>query len=320
MRTTITTFLAIARLTALEASRQPVFLLLMSAVLVFIALLPLLITHVIGDASRMVRDSALAVQLVSGLVLACTAASATITRELRRGTLAAILSKPVDRTVFFLAKFTGIAAIMLVYAAATTLATLLAVRSAAETFQFDPWGSGTLLVGLLLAYIAAGLQNYLLRTPFVSRTFLYVTCAVAAALLVSCLVPAHPDQPGFGAALPWDIVPAGALIALATVLLSALAAGLSVRLDPVPAMTLCLALFLLGMMSDYLIGRHAADHALLGVLYGVIPNWQHFWAVDALVSGGIPWSYTASVTLYTAVYTAAALCLGLLTFRRMEVK
>ena len=90
MRTTQRQFSSITRLTALEASRQPIFLLLTTVVILFIGLLPLLITHVIGDADRVIRDSALAVQLVSGLVLGCYAATSTITRELLRGVLGSL--------------------------------------------------------------------------------------------------------------------------------------------------------------------------------------------------------------------------------------
>ena len=320
MRTTQRQFSSITRLTALEASRQPIFLLLTTVVILFIGLLPLLITHVIGDADRVIRDSALAVQLVSGLVLGCYAATATITRELHKGTLASILSKPVGRTLFFLAKFAGVALIMVIFAATTTLATMLSVRTVAEPYVYDWWGIGPLFVSVLLAYAWAGLQNFFMRTPFVSRTYLLVTIAVAAAFLVSCLVPAEGSSEGFASALPWNIVPAGLLIGLAMVLLSAFAVTLAIRMDLVPTLTLCFTIFLLGLMSDYLFGRQADVHWFFALLHGIVPNWQHFWAVDALKGNGIPWSYTANVAVYVALYSAVVLSGGLYLFKRMEVK
>lgn len=317
MRAKLRQVTGIATLTALEASRQPIFLLLTTSVLAFIALLPFLITHVIGDAARIVRDSALATQLVSGLVLGCFAASATIARELRRGTLASILSKPVGRTGFFLAKFAGVALVMLVFTAITTMATMLAVRTAAEAYVFDAWGSGPLLAALFLAYAWAGLTNYLTRRPFVSRTFLLVAIAVTAAFIVSWLKPGpNPDIQ----AIPWNILPAGVLLALAMMLLSAFAVSLATRLDMAPTLVACLGILLFGLMSDYLFGRQAHEQWHYALLHGIVPNWQHFWATDALKSGSIPWRYTGNVALYTAVYAGVVLTGGLWSFNRMEVK
>ena len=319
MRSVLKQFAAITRLTALEASRQPIFLLLSTVVLVFIALLPVLITHVIGDSSRMVRDSALAIQLVTGLILGCYAATATITRELRRGTLASILSKPVGRTLFFLAKFTGVSLIMLSYTVIATIAAMLSVRTAAVPFTFDAWGSGPILVAVLLAYGWSALQNYFVGTPFVSRTYLTLFLAVLGALLVSSLIPAEGGE-GFGSAISWSIVPAGALLGLAMMLLSAFAVTLATRLELTPTFTICLVALLLGLMSDYLFGQRADEYLLFRLLYAITPNWQHFWAVDALQRAGIPWSYTGGVAAYTGFYAAAVLSGGLLLFHRMEVK
>lgn len=320
MRHPLNQLITIARLTALEASRQPIFLLLTTSVIVFTGLMPVLITHVIGDAARMVRDSALALQLVSGLILACYAASATITRELRQGTLASIVSKPISRSLFLLAKFAGVAFIMFAYALTTTLATMLSARTASIAFVYDWWGIGPLLAAVLLAYAWSALQNFITRVPFVSRAYLTLSLAVAAAFLVSCFVPSAYGASSFGAALPWAILPAGLLLALAMILFSALAVALATRLDMLPTVSLCFALLLAGMMSDYLFGSRADESLVFAVLHGLLPNWQHYWAVDALHRGSIPLSYVLSVALYTTVYGAAVLAAGLLSFRTMEVK
>ncbi|HMP90253.1 MAG TPA: hypothetical protein PJ991_08620 [Kiritimatiellia bacterium] len=313
-------FHGIASLTALEASRQPIFLLLTTSVILFIALLPVLITHVLGDSARMIRDSALALQLISGLVLGCFAATSTISRELKRGTLASILSKPVGRTLFFLAKFWGVTIIMLVYSFITTLAVMMSVRTAAEPFHHDWWGIGPLLVAVLIAYLWVGAQNYFLRVPFVSRAYLSLALSVTVAFLVSCVIPAETGDRYFGVAIPWNILPAGLLISMAMILFSAFSVSLATRFDMVPTFSICLVVFLIGLMSDYLFGRHADANWMTGFIYGIIPNWQHFWAVDALHSGSIPWAYTAGVAGYTILYVFVVLTAGLTAFGRMEVK
>lgn len=315
MRSGFKQFITIARMTALEASRQPVFLLVSTSAILFIALLPLIVTHVIGDSARIIRDSALALQLVSGLLLACFAATSTITRELRKGTLAAIISKPIPRGLFFLAKFAGVAVIMGSYVIATTLSAMLATRTAAVPFIYDWWGVGPLFIAVLLAYVVSGLVNFVRRIPFLSRAYATLIFFIIIAFAISARVASRDGQ-----TVPWDMLPAGLLIGLATLLLSAFAASLATRLDMIPTLSICLALFLAGLMSDYLFGARAGDHILFAAMHALLPNWQHFWAVDALQYDGIPWSYVAQAGAYATVYGLAVLAAGLWSFNNMEVK
>jgi len=89
----------------------------------------------------------------------------------------------------------------------------------------------------------------------------------------------------------------------------------------VPTLAICSVVFLLGLMSDYLFGRVAAQNKLAAFLYAVLPNWQHFWMTDALSGDGtIPWVYVVRVAGYALFYLAGVLCWGILAFRRMEVK
>jgi len=74
------------------------------------------------------------------------------------------------------------------------------------------------------------------------------------------------------------------------------------------------------MMSDYLFGRSAGESTVAAALYRLVPNWQHFWVVDALAEGGtVPWPHVLGVALYAAVYTAGVLCLGVASFRHAEI-
>lgn len=313
-------FFNIARLAALETIRQPLMLLLTTGSALFIGLMPILMTHVVGEDGRLVRDSALALFFVVGLVLGAYAACATLAREIRSGTVASILSKPVTRAGFFLAKYAGIAAVMLAFSLVALVATLLSARTAAVPFAFDWWGSGPLLAAVPLAYAAAGLENYFLRHPFTSRAFSYVLLGAVLALALSGHRTVE-GQPGpWGQALPWNLAPAAALIALAILVLTGLALSLATRLQLVPTLILCSVVFLAGLMSDYLLGPAAQQRPALALLYNLVPNWQHFWAVDALNGGTIPWSYVGAVARYAALYLAGILALGLVAFRNTEVR
>ncbi|MFH0880699.1 MAG: ABC transporter permease subunit [Lentisphaerota bacterium] len=321
MKVLIRQFMALAGLTALETLRQPVFLLISTTSLVFIALLPLLITHTLGEARNMVLDSALALHFVCGVVLGSLAASATLSREIRRGTAATILCKPVNRGVFFLAKFSGIAAVMLLFSTAACMATILSDRVASNEYETDWWALAPLLAAPLLAYAAAGIMNYLTRRPFSSAAFSWLAALVTGAFLFGAWVGPGGQTSSFGLNYAWKILPASLLVTMAILILAGIAVSLATRLDMIPNLSVCSLLFLLGLMSDYLLGRHAATSLLARLGYTLIPNLQHFWVSDALHGGeAIPWHYVLQAGLYSASYLAAMLMMGALMFRNMEVK
>src|SRR6266498_721896 len=128
-------FLTIARNAFMELVRQPVFLLLMTCSAVFNVFLAAVPYFGFGDDPKLVKDSTLAVMLLSGLFGAVLDASASVAHEIRSGTALAVLSKTVGRAQFLLAKYVGLAAALTVLTYVNALGTLLASRMA-----FDAYG------------------------------------------------------------------------------------------------------------------------------------------------------------------------------------
>jgi hypothetical protein len=95
----------------------------------------------------------------------------------------------------------------------------------------------------------------------------------------------------------------------------------STRIEMIPTLAVCSALFMLGLMSDYLFGRLAEKGMWwASVLYTVVPNWQLFWLADALETGKtIPWSYVGKAVGYLAGYLGAALAMALVLFEDREL-
>ena len=150
-------FITIATNAFMELVRQPVFLLLMTSSAVFEIFLATPYYFAFGDEPKLVKNSTLAVMLLSGLFGAVLSASASLAREIRAGTVLAVLSKPVGRAQFLLAKYTGLAAALAVLTYVNLIGALLASRMA-----FDAYGSSdSLVVGIffgfvVLAYILGG--------------------------------------------------------------------------------------------------------------------------------------------------------------------
>jgi ABC-type transport system involved in multi-copper enzyme maturation permease subunit len=313
-------FFSISVLTALETTRQPICLLLSITGILFTALLPFITTHTFDDAGKLILDSALALQLVVGLLLGSIAACSSLTREIRTGTVAAILSKPVGRNTFFLAKYSGIAGVVLLYQFIATLTTLLAVRTASQTWGFDWWAALPLLLSLPLALALSAAYNYLSRRPFISSAYGLLLVSTMLAFCCSAFVNRDGTLVPFGSSMTWEIIPAALLVACANLLLCGITVSLATRMSTVPTLATTLAIFLLGLMSDYLFGRQAATHQVAAWFYSLTPNWQIFWTADALSGPGfIPWHYVQQAGLYMIMYLAGVLCLGMISFQQIDI-
>src|ERR1041384_7379359 len=121
-------FVTIARNAFMELIRQPVFLLLMTVSVIFTLFLASNYYFAFGDDPKLVKNSTLAVMLLTGLFGAVVSASASLAREIRSGTALAVLSKPVGRTRFLLAKYTGLILALTLLTYVNMVAALLASR------------------------------------------------------------------------------------------------------------------------------------------------------------------------------------------------
>jgi ABC-2 type transport system permease protein len=316
-------FFTIAANAFMELIRQPVFLLLMTGSVVFELFLAVPYYFALGDEPKLVENSALAVMLLSGLFGAVLSASASLAREIRVGTALAVLSKPVGRAQFLLAKYAGLAAALMLLTYVNLIGVLLCSKMA-----FDSYGStdlaalGIFAAGVAVAYALGGFSNFFLRRPFVSDAVLalVVTATLAAFIIIQFT---QQEQSLFTAAhVDWRLVPAGILILFAVWILAALALACSTRLDTIPTLAVCSAFFLIGLMSDYLFGQRAeAGNWWASTLYTVIPNWQLFWLADALDMGKstFHWDYVAKAFAYTVGYAGAALAIGTALFEEREL-
>ena len=322
-------FYALARLTAVEAIRQPICLLLTTSCIVLIGLVPMFHLHTFGEGGKLARDGALAFHFVFGLSIAAYAACSSLTRETQSGTASAVLSKPVSRETFFLAKFAGIAMVILAFSLCAGLATLMTERVAEKFYEtVGNYGYATdfltgwlLVISPLAAYAVAAAVNYKKGRPFESTAFISTLIALVIVFLLSGLYRANGGFKPYDLQVEWRLVPVSILVTLALLVLSAVAITLSTRMGTVPTLTICAVILITGLVSDYAFGRYAAESATAEFFYRIVPNWNHFWMPDALSHDGtIPWQYVAKTACYTAVYSAGILCLGMVSFRHREMK
>jgi ABC-2 type transport system permease protein len=311
----------------MELVRQPVFLLLTTCSALFEIFLATPYYFAFGDEPKLVKNSVLAVMLLAGLFGAVLTASSSLARELRSGTALAVLSKPVGRAQFLLAKYTGIALALALMTYVNLVAALVAGWMA-----FDAYSSTDLVAlaivtgGVAAAYAIGGFSNFFLRRPFVSDTFFALIAMITVAAFIIFEFTRHDQSTRDYATVDWRLVPAAILILFALWTLAALAIACSTRLDMIPTLAICSAFFLIGIMSDYIYWKLGGKVDGSGpwwatALYTLLPNWQNFWVADAVETGKTTfhWGYVAKAFAYVAGYAGAALSVAVLLFEEREL-
>ena len=307
----------------MELVRQPVFLLLMTCSATFIIFLATPYYFAFGDEPKLVKNSALAVMLVSGLLGAVLSASSSLAREIRSGTALAVLSKPVGRAQFLLAKYAGLMLASTLLLVINLMCGLLASRMAFDAYgSTDLFAVGMFVLAVVFAYMLGGFSNFFLRRPFVSDAVFSLLLTMMIAFVVINFYNKEGHSQAFATGVDWRMVPAGMLVLLALWIIAGLALACSTRVDTIATLAICSALFLLGIMSDYLFGRPAEKgHWWANILYTITPNWQLFWMADTLDAEktAFPWSYVGKACAYAFAYIGAALSAAVMLFEDREL-
>jgi hypothetical protein len=202
------------------------------------------------------------------------------------------------------------------------LGALLASRMAFDAYGSTDWPALIIFTtSVFLAFAAGGFSNFFFRRPFVSDAIISLLVLATVSFIVINVIDKKWSGQAFGTGIDWLMMPASILILFAIFVLAGLAMAASTRLDIIPTLGICSALFLLGLMSDYLFGRPASQGSWWGsVLYTVMPNWQLFWLSDAIENQKqIPWSYLGKAVTYMMAYLGATLSIALLLFEDREL-
>lgn len=265
-------FWALARSAALEALAEPLSAILFLVALLAVHLLPVFHMHQFGEPGRLSRECGFSALLMFGLAFATAAAVHTIGRELESGTAAAALARPVPRALFFCAKVSGVLLAFVLFMLAIAGAMLLSVVTAQMGWMAAhgdalslTWGPGLAagVGGTLLAFALAALGNWFLRTRFCVGAC--VLMAVAQPLALASMLPMNQSP------IPWSLLPALGVLALACAVFVAMASAFAVCLKPAVVAALLTVVVLLSFVCP---------------LRAVMPDVNRFWLVDAFAGGG----------------------------------
>ena len=315
--------LSIARNTFTETIRQPVFAVIIVIALLSMFISPSLTMYTMEDDNKLLRELGLSTLFLAGLFTAIFSASAAVTEEFETKTIITVLSKPIQRPVFIVGKFLGVAAAVFLSLYICTIAFLMATRhgvltAAIDTHDMTVLGTAGIIIGasmLLTAFL-----NYSYDWKFSSTAI--VSTAILATLGIIFLAVIDRNwkfNPANNGIILFDIY-ASVLILIAIVVLAALAIMFSTRFNIVLTLICCVGVFLLGLISDYAFGRFAESHIWAKIGRMLVPNLQVFWISDAIYEGSnqLSASYIATSASYGLCYTAAILLVAIALFQTRQ--
>ena len=313
----------LAKNTFIETLRQPVYAIIIITALLLFLISPSLTMYTMSDDNKLLREIGLSTLFLTSLFIAIFSAAGAVTEEIENKTIITVLSKPVQRPIFVIAKFLGVSAAVILAHYICTIALLMAIRHGClETASDLPdW---TVIVSasvvVIMTFLLSAFFNYVYDFKFTATAVItgsiLATFALIFLLFIDSAWKFNPHDNGINALDVYGSI----LLLLAAIIIVALAVAFSARFNIVITLSACMGIFLLGLISDYTFGRFAETHIWAKVGRFLVPNLQIFWISDAIYEGSqVPVKYIIITASYALCYSIAILSLAVAIFQKRQV-
>lgn len=311
-----------------ETIRQPIYAIIIASALILLALSPYLTMYTMDDDSKLLREIGLSTLFLTSLFIAVFSASGAVAEEIENKTIITVLSKPVNRPTFVVAKFLGVTAAVALAHYICTIGLLITIRdgvmeSASDTHDWVALGCGLGII--IIAVVASTFFNFSYGWKFSSCMIVLSGILGTLGIIFLAFIDKNGKfNPAENSIHSFDIL-GSLLLFLAALVIVALAVALSTRFNIAVTLALCIGIFLLGLISDHVFGRLAeSDIWVLSILAQgarfIIPNLQVFWISDAIYEESvIPLAYIGISAFYALSYTAGILLLAIALFQKRQV-
>jgi len=315
--------LTIAKNTFVETLRQPVYAVIIAAALLLFLISPALCMYTMDDDNKMLREIGLSTLFLTSLFVAIFSASGAVSVEMENKTILTVLTKPVQRPIFILAKFLGVVGAVALAHYLCTIGVLMIIRhgvlsTASDTHDWTVLGSAIVVV--VATVLLSAFFNYAYDWKFTSTAV--VIGAILATLALVFLILIDRDwqfNPAKNGINKLDVY-AAILLFMAAVVIGAVAVAISARFNVIVTLSACIGVFLLGLTSDWIFGRYAGTHLWAFVGRCLVPNLQVFWISDGIYeNSAITFRYILSSASYALTYTAGVLAVAIAIFQRRQI-
>ncbi len=313
----------IAKNTFIETLRQPVYAIIIVAALFLLFMSPSLTMYTMDDDNKLLREIGLSTLFLTSLFISIFSASGAVAKELENKTIMTVLTKPVQRPIFIIAKFLGVAFAVVLAHYICTIAMLMVIRHGVLETVNDPHDWTVIATGgiiVVAVFLLSAFFNYAYDWKFSSTaivlTGIFATLGMVFLTFIDQKWQFNPKDNHISAVDIYGSV----LLLLAAIIIVALAVALSSRFNIVVTLSACIGIFLLGLVSDYAFGRFAQTQLWAKIGRYLVPNLQIFWISDAIYEGSqVPVKYILITASYAFCYTTAILALAIAFFQRRQV-
>lgn len=315
--------LTIAKNTLTETLRQPIYGIIVGIALLLYILSPALTMYTMDDDNKLLREIGLSTLFITSLFIAIFSASGAVADEMENKTIMTVLSKPIPRPIFVLAKFLGVGSAVALSHFICTVALMLTIRHGVMEDAADVHDWTVIVFGgvsIVIAVLTGLFFSYAYEWRFSATVMVMLAVLGALSLVFLFFVDSnwkiHPAENGFSL---FDVYGA-LLLFFAAIVIAALALAFSARFNIVVTLSACVGVFMLGLISDYLFGRFADTQIWARIGRYLVPNLQIFWISDAIYEGSaIPGKYLGMAAIYALCYTGGILAIAIALFQRRQV-
>ncbi len=224
--------------------------------------------EVTGD-NKLLFDVGMGTMFICGILVAAFIATAIVSREIENKTVLTVVSKPINRASIVVGKFFGVMGATLLATFIMTVFLLLALRHGVMQNASDDLHMPVITFSLLAVALALGIGaggNYAYGWPFTQTTLVVLAPAILVAYLAAAPFKADWKLAPLNDFIKPEVLKACVASLGALVVLTSIATAASTRLGQVMTIMICLGVFILGLLSDYFIGRHAFENRPVGIL------------------------------------------------------
>ncbi len=313
----------ISRNTFIESIRQPIFVVLMLIATGGMLLNPQLSAYTLENGNKLLIDLGLSTLFIVGLFLAAFTATGVVSSEIENKTALTVISKPVSRPVFIIGKYLGVSTAIALAYWTLTIVYLLTVRHQVMQTASDRFDGPVIIFGLgfgMLALIVATLGNYFYNWVFTSALSrlmgLFLTVGYALVLLIDKDWHFQSPMKDINPQLWIGLL----LVFLAVAVICSVAIVASTRLGQLMTLMICLGVFLMGLMSQNILGAWAQDYWWADIFYRITPNLQFLWPADAISQEhDFTGTYVLLASSYSLLMIMAMLGLAVALFQSREI-
>jgi len=320
--------LTIAKNTFTETLRQPVYAVIIVTALFLFLISPSLAMYTMGDDNKLLREIGLSTLFLASLFIAIFSASGAVADEIENKTIITVLSKPIQRPIFIIAKFFGVAAAVALAHYICTIALLMAIRHGVLLSVNDEsdWTVISTVAAVITAtFLLSAFFNYVYDWNFPSTAVvllsIFGTLGMVFLFFIDQNWQFNPRNNGINALDVYGAV----LLLFAAIIIVAIAVAFSARFNIVVTLSACMGISLLGLISDYAFGRFADTQLWARIGRFLVPNLQIFWISDAIYESTedskivVPLKYIAISATYAVCYTTAILASAVALFQKRQV-